>query len=454
MKNLLLKLSLGILVALIPLITDYTFESLPYTTEYLVSDLIFNVLIIVLLLTLTIIEFVSALQIYDSTYHTVLVSFFLLGYFIFSDSFYDFLCNFELKPNYEVFEIFSFLFLILVFQSLFHFFQYTYKVFNAKHYKISSMLMSAFCLACFVIYCVLISYNLQYIAYYVLIFGYSCLFIASVLKIKKDLNAIFYFSALILFAVFGMSNVDILRKSNLLSHHVFNWDVGYSILIIVFFLSIYFTFIVESSKQAQKTMEYQLQLSNLKNKYLVEQIKPHYIFNCLESIKSSYHDSLNDGDKVLTSFSKYLRSNVESLNQNLIPFTNELNNINNFLDLENLRQKRDLNVIFNIDYEDFLIPIFSIEPFFENAIKYSGFQNIDDGYIEISSFKEGDYIIIEVADNGIGFDTKSIKSTSIGIKNSCERIKLILNGTVTIDSAIGKGTTVKIKFLEKKQWKY
>ena len=67
----------------------------------------------------------------------------------------------------------------------------------------------------------------------------------------------------------------------------------------------------------------------------------------------------------------------------------------------------------------------------------------------ISSFKDNDNIIkIEVKDNGCGFDINNLKSSSIGIKNSIERLKILLNADVIIDSKINEGTTITITFKE------
>jgi sensor histidine kinase YesM len=90
------------------------------------------------------------------------------------------------------------------------------------------------------------------------------------------------------------------------------------------------------------------------------------------------------------------------------------------------------------------VPILSLQVYVENAIRYSKVNEIEGGYIEISSYEEGDKIIVEVNDNGVGFDVNDIKDTSFGIKNSRERFKLLLNAEIEIKSEIGSGTNVRI----------
>lgn len=101
-------------------------------------------------------------------------------------------------------------------------------------------------------------------------------------------------------------------------------------------------------------------------------------------------------------------------------------------------------VIFNIDYQDFDIPILSLQPFVENSIKYSKVNYKEEGKIEISAYKDNSNIIVEINDNGIGFDPNDIKDESCGIRNAKERLSLLLNANVEINSQINFGTNIKI----------
>ena len=76
----------------------------------------------------------------------------------------------------------------------------------------------------------------------------------------------------------------------------------------------------------------------------------------------------------------------------------------------------------------------------------------EDGYIEISSFLDGSFIIIKIIDNGIGFDTNAIKNTSHGINNSSMRFKILLHATTKVESKLNVGTTIiiEIPFKERK----
>jgi LytS/YehU family sensor histidine kinase len=209
-------------------------------------------------------------------------------------------------------------------------------------------------------------------------------------------------------------------------------------------VGVYISFIIRTSREACKASEYKLQMETLKTRVLREQINPHFIFNSLTAVKSQYHQNIEKGDFAMNLFSNHLRTNVEAIDKDLIPFEHELDNINNYVQLQNLKYPKPFNIVYDIACVNFLVPILSLQVFVENAIKYSKVNTKDDGYIEISSYEDGDEIILEISDNGAGFDINSIKDASYGIKNARERFELLMNSKIDIYSRNGEGTKVKI----------
>lgn len=177
---------------------------------------------------------------------------------------------------------------------------------------------------------------------------------------------------------------------------------------------------------------------------LKNQIKPHYIFNVLSSIEKAYNDDSKLGNEMMNKFSKHLRSNLETNSSSLVPITDETNNILNYVGLENLRKKEKFEILLDIEEENFMIPPLSLEPFVENAIKYSGVLTKEDGYISLATYKNEKAYFVEISDNGVGFDPSKVKETSVGIKNAKERIKILVGGNVEIISAPNKGTKIII----------
>ncbi len=221
--------------------------------------------------------------------------------------------------------------------------------------------------------------------------------------------------------------------------------ISYILLpLVITIIVLYRLFSVSRTKKYIQALEKQKEAERLKADALKEQIKPHFVFNCLTSIQSAYKEDTNKGEEMITMFSKHLRNNLQSSSYNLVPFETELSNILNYVKLENARKEKEIELLLDLEETNFSLPPLSLEPFVENAVKHSRIETKEDGYIELSTYLEERHIIILVTDNGVGFDANEIGPSSIGLSNAKERLALILGAKTEIESEIGKGTKIRI----------
>ncbi len=200
------------------------------------------------------------------------------------------------------------------------------------------------------------------------------------------------------------------------------------------------------TKENISIIEIENELKITKEKNLRAQIKPHFIFNTLTCIQDLYHNDISQGDYALNIFSKHLRAKVDSQKEELITFEEELDNVQSYFQLENLRYGNIINLYFDINSVDFKLPILSLQPFVKNSIKHGKLIEKDDGWIQISSYQDDNEVVIKIIDNGCGFSLNDVRTNSTGIKNCQERLKILLNASVEIKSVIDKGTIVEIRF--------
>ena len=241
-----------------------------------------------------------------------------------------------------------------------------------------------------------------------------------------------YFTA----TFFDLENIMIAGLEQSISYLLF------PIIIIVIIL--YRIYTNDSTNKYIHLLEDEKQELIVKADLLKNQIKPHYIFNVLSSIEQAYKVDYFLGEEMLNDFSKHLRSNLETKGSSLVSINEEIDIILNYVRLENLRKKDDIEILLDIEETDFLVPPLSLETFIENAIKYSKIEEKEDGFISISTYKDNYNYYIEIEDNGIGFDIHEIKKESIGIKNAKERIRILTGGNVEIVSKIEIGTKIVI----------
>ena len=186
-------------------------------------------------------------------------------------------------------------------------------------------------------------------------------------------------------------------------------------------------------------------LAQQKIQIALSQIKPHFIYNTLNAIQDI--DGMPEvAQNAIVDFSKYLRENLDFLTaSNLIPFEKELEHVKKYVNLEKLRFGEKINIIFDINVSDFLIPSLSLQMIVENAIKHGITKKYEGGTVSIKTYEKDNKYFIIVEDDGIGFDTnKVIGKNHLGFQNSNERLRHFVNGSLVIESEIGKGTKVTV----------
>lgn len=201
--------------------------------------------------------------------------------------------------------------------------------------------------------------------------------------------------------------------------------------------------LAKTASTAIRVSELERELSSVKSQALKAQIKPHFIYNSLTAIQAQYRNGLCEGDRAIEQFASHLRTITDSNGEDLIPFEDEVRNVLNYFELENLRTNGKLNLLLDLNFSDFTVPVLSLQPFVENAIKHGGLRERQDGSILLFSDKTDKSVIITVCDNGNGFDLNAVQ-TGVGIENTRKRFELI-NAEVRIESVQGSGTQVTIE---------
>ena len=182
---------------------------------------------------------------------------------------------------------------------------------------------------------------------------------------------------------------------------------------------------------------------------MLSQMKPHFIFNTLNTI---YHLCDIDPEKAkstIKSFSTYLRNNINNLDQSeMIYFDQELSFINAYLDIEKVRFDDELLIFYYICASNFKLPVLTVQPIVENAVKHGTSKKEGVSHLYISTREKDAFYEIEIRDTGVGFDTNAHHNDGhkhIGIVNVRQRLETLCNGILTVESTLGVGTTVLIK---------
>lgn len=201
---------------------------------------------------------------------------------------------------------------------------------------------------------------------------------------------------------------------------------------------------IEAEKQA---MELRLQENQIS--IMLSQIQPHFLYNTLNSIYQLCETNPMRARFMVNSFSEYLRNNLSSLEApGLITFETELSHVNTYLDIEKVRFEDTLEIEYDIKCMDFSLPVLTVQPIVENAVKHGTSKKRGGGRVSISTEDDGQDYVITVSDTGCGFDPDVPKNDGkrhVGIENVRQRLANMCSGSLTIESKVGEGTVATIR---------
>ncbi|OPH56001.1 hypothetical protein BC351_29350 [Paenibacillus ferrarius] len=196
-------------------------------------------------------------------------------------------------------------------------------------------------------------------------------------------------------------------------------------------------------------------LIHIEMAFLQAQIKPHFLFNTLNTVISVSHTDVSKAQDLLVELSLYLRSSFDFQNrEQLVSIHKELELIESYLFIEKARFGEQLQVIYDVD-EDIRcrIPPLIIQPIVENAIRHGVMKRPEGGVVRISVKADQDCLVVVVSDNGPGISDETKASLSkertgtrgVGLANIEGRLRTLYGTGLKIDSESGQGTKVMIR---------
>ncbi len=157
-------------------------------------------------------------------------------------------------------------------------------------------------------------------------------------------------------------------------------------------------------------------------KSLERQLNPHFLFNALNSIAELVHQDKDKAEEAILKVSSFLRNTMKE--KALISLNEELKNVQDYVDLENIRFSGKIHLHKHIQKNSFYVPKFSIQLLVENAIKH-GFRSQKELNITIQS----DANSLHVKNDGVAIESKEF---GIGLQNLDQRLKLLLDGYLEV----------------------
>ncbi len=206
-----------------------------------------------------------------------------------------------------------------------------------------------------------------------------------------------------------------------------------SIVFLFFAVLLYMQSRIAKEKEKSKL---DLKLVELQQRALLTQMNPHFINNCLSSIQQFIlSGDKREANNQLSKFANLIRLIVSNSRNNSVSLKQEIEHLQLYLELEQLRfsNKFDFEVNIGPDLNSVStnVPSMLFQPLVENAVLHAfDFSKRNNNMIKVHFSKEGNYVRCVVEDNGIGIQASKLrakKSHSLGIatKNIEERITIM-----------------------------
>ncbi len=201
----------------------------------------------------------------------------------------------------------------------------------------------------------------------------------------------------------------------------------YSNIVLIYYILNYYSNLQQKISSEAKLKEL---LKEAELNYLKAQINPHFLFNSLNSISALTLSEPAKAQEMIIKLSDFLRYVISQTVNKPAQLSEELENIQRYLEIEKIRFGAKLNFEFNLspDAHNKEIPMLILQPLYENAIKHGVYESTTPINIITTINTTPETLNISISNNYEKTAT-SFKSAGIGLRNIKERLRIMYQNT-------------------------
>lgn len=182
-----------------------------------------------------------------------------------------------------------------------------------------------------------------------------------------------------------------------------------------------------SVERERRTRELEASLVRARLETLRTRLQPHFLFNTLHAISALVHKDPAAADEMIGNLSELLRSALASANASTVPLWQEIDFLDRYLAIQQMRLGDRLRVERDVDPAalGFPVPSMILQPLVENAVRHGIEPDSKAGCIRIAARRSADRLHLEVRDNGPGFGgngTPHVRE-GVGLSNTRSRLE-------------------------------
>ncbi len=171
--------------------------------------------------------------------------------------------------------------------------------------------------------------------------------------------------------------------------------------------------------------ELQRLVSQAELRALQSQINPHFLFNALNTLYGTIPRQAAEARRITLDLAEIFRYFLQT-DRGFIPLAEEMRIVRAYLEIEALRLGDRLRAEIEVEAaaEPVLIPVLSIQPLVENAVKHGIARRTSGGSVRLAARTTDQFLIVEVNDDGGGFAKGSRGGSGVGLENVRKRLQL------------------------------
>ncbi|HKK09325.1 MAG TPA: histidine kinase [Bacteroidales bacterium] len=207
----------------------------------------------------------------------------------------------------------------------------------------------------------------------------------------------------------------------------------YAYFLITFLIagtSTIFKIVTDWARQLKNKQELETQTMQTELRFLKSQINPHFLFNTLNNLYALTLKKSDEAPEIVIKLSEMMRYMLYECNEKRVLLSKEIHYIRNYLDLERIRQGKNVNITFTVEgsaNNEEIAPLLFI-PYLENAFKHGLSNQIDHGFVDIRMHIEKDMVSFFIENTKAPVRPQADpnrKSGGIGLVNVHRRLNLI-----------------------------
>ena len=204
-------------------------------------------------------------------------------------------------------------------------------------------------------------------------------------------------------------------------------------------------YFLRDQDRRQEAIALEAQLAEARLDALRAQINPHFLFNTLNAIAALVERDPAGVRRMIARLGELLRHTIESRGAATVPLSEELEFLQRYIEIMEIRFQGRLRVIKDIDPNalSVRVPSLILQPIIENALEHGASRAAGEGVIAIVARREGERLIVSVRDNGPGVRAGE---AGVGLSNTRARLDQLYGGraSFSLESAPEGGAIATI----------